>query len=75
MDGLLFGTRGAPNSARTPSTIDWIECMAELRLGCMEIEFVQGVKMGERTARLVAEVAPNKGVKLSAHAPGFINLN
>jgi deoxyribonuclease-4 len=49
--------------------------MAELRLGCMEIEFVQGVKMGERTARLVAEVAPNKGVKLSAHAPGFINLN
>ena len=75
MDGLLFGTGGTPNSARTPSTIDWIERIAELRLGCMEIEFVQGAKMGERTARLVAELATKKGVKLSAHGPGLINLN
>ena len=41
----------------------------------MEVEFVQGVKMGEAGARLVAEVAARKGVKLSAHAPYFINLN
>jgi len=41
----------------------------------MEIEFVQGVKMGEAGARLVAETAAREGVKLSAHAPYFINLN
>jgi deoxyribonuclease-4 len=41
----------------------------------MEIEFVQGVRMGEGAARLVAEVASRRGVKLSAHAPYFINLN
>jgi len=75
MDKLLFGTGGTPHSARTPSTIDGIKRIAELGLGGMEIEFVQGVKMGEAGARLVAETAAREGVKLSAHSPYFINLN
>jgi deoxyribonuclease-4 len=41
----------------------------------MEVEFVQGVRMGEAGARLVAEVAARERVRLSAHAPYFINLN
>ena len=72
---LLFGTGGTPHSSRTPSTIDGIKRIAELGLGCMEIEFVQGVKMGEAGARLVAETARSEGVRLSAHGPYFINLN
>ncbi len=75
MAGLLFGTGGTPHSARTNTTIDGIRRIAELGLGCMEIEFVQGVRMGEAGARLVVEVAANEGVKLSAHAPYFINFN
>jgi deoxyribonuclease-4 len=75
MAGLLFGTGGAPHSSRTQSTIDGIRRIAELGLGCMEIEFVQGVRMGEAAARLVAETAAREGVKLSAHGPYFINLN
>ena len=75
MAGLLFGTGGTPHSSKTNTTIDGIGRIAELGLGCMEVEFVQGVKMGEAGARLVAEVAARKGVKLSAHAPYFINLN
>jgi deoxyribonuclease-4 len=75
MAGLLFGTGGAPHSAETPSTISGIERIAELGLGCMELEFVQGVRMGELSARQVAEIAAKLGVKLSAHAPYFINLN
>ncbi len=75
MAGLLFGTGGTPHSTRTASTIDGIKRIAELGLGCMEIEFVQGVKMGETGAHLVAEIATKAGVKLSAHAPYFINLN
>jgi len=75
MAGLLFGTAGIPHSARSKITIDGIERIAELGLGCMEIEFVQGVKMGEAGARLVADTATKKGVKLSAHAPYFINFN
>ncbi|MFC1940903.1 TIM barrel protein [Chloroflexota bacterium] len=75
MAKLLFGTGGTPHSAKTLSTIDGIKCIAELGLGCMEIEFVQGVRMGEPTARQVAEVATREGIKLSAHAPYFINFN
>ena len=75
MAGLLFGTAGTPRSAKTQSTIGGIERIAELGLGCMEVEFVRGVKMGEGAARLVADVATTNGVRLSAHAPYFINLN
>ena len=72
---LLFGTGGSPHSVKPLSTIDGIERIAELGLGCMELEFVQGVRMGEAGARLVSETATRAGVKLSAHGPYFINLN
>jgi len=75
MTGLLFGTGGIPHSAKSRTTVSGIEHIAELGLDCMEIEFVQGVKMGEASARLVAETAARVGIKLTAHAPYFINLN
>lgn len=76
MAGLIFGTGGVPHSSNKPnSTIDGIRRVAELGLGCMELEFVQGVRMGEAGASLVAEIAAREGIKLSAHAPYFINLN
>ncbi len=75
MTRLLFGTGGIPHSAKTASTIDGIKRIAELGLGCMEVEFVQGVRMGEAGARLVRETAIKAGVKLSAHGPYFVNLN
>jgi len=75
MSGLLFGTAGVPRSTKTDSTVGGIERVAELGLGCMEVEFVQGVRMGEGGARLVAEAMTREGIRLSAHAPYFINLN
>ncbi len=75
MTGLLFGTGGTPLSSKSKSTVSGIERIAELGLGCMEIAFVRGVKMGEASARQVAEVAARAGIKLSAHAPYFINFN
>ena len=41
----------------------------------MELEFVQGVRMSEKVAYQVAETAARTGIKLSAHAPYFMNLN
>jgi len=41
----------------------------------MEVEFVKGVNMTPPTARDVGNVAARRGIKLSAHAPYFINLN
>ena len=75
MAELLFGTAGVPNSAKQPATVSGIERVYELGLGCMELEFVQGVRMGETAAHQVAETAARTDIKLSAHAPYFINLN
>ncbi len=75
MKRLFFGTGGVPHSSRQRSTVAGIERITELGLGCMEIEFVQGVNMGESTARQVAEIARRLGIKLSVHAPYYINLN
>ena len=75
MVGLLFGTAGIPRSTKIKSTQSGIERIAELGLGCMEIEFVRGVRMSGAGAHLVAETATRTGVKLSAHAPYFLNFN
>ena len=72
---LVFGTAGIPLSSKEGSTQAGIRRIEELDLGCMEVEFVRGVKMGEKNALLVGEVARRSGVRLTAHAPYFINLN
>ncbi len=75
MEHLLFGTAGTPLSSKGNDSISGIERVHELGLGCMELEFVRGVKMGEKTARSVREVAKKLEVRLSVHAPYYINLN
>lgn len=73
--GLVFGTAGIPLSSKSPTTVAGIERVAELGLGTLEIQFVQGVKMSPASAVAVKPVAMQKKVVLSAHAPYFINLN
>lgn len=73
---LLFGTGGVPHSSAKPRTlINGIKRIAELGLGCMELEFVYGVRMTDADADQVANTARKLKVKLSAHAPYYINLN
>jgi deoxyribonuclease-4 len=73
--GLLFGTGGVPVSAKLHSTEAGIERIAELGLGCMEVEFVQGVKMSPQVAVSVGELAARKNIVLTAHGPYYVNLN
>jgi len=72
---LLFGTGGVPFSAESRSTEAGIERIAELGLGCMEVEFVHGVKMSPDVAVSVGELAARKKVVLTAHGPYYVNLN
>ena len=72
---LLFGTAGVPMSAADNSTLRAIGHLKDLGLDCLEIEFVQGVKMGLETAAAIKAKAASLGIRLSAHAPYFINLN
>ena len=72
---LLFGTAGTPISSKGNDSISGIKRVHELGLGCMELEFVRGVKMGERTALAVGKAAKELDIRLSVHAPYYINLN
>jgi len=48
MEGLLFGTAGTPISSNGSDSLSGIRRIGELGLGCMELEFVRGVKMGKK---------------------------
>lgn len=41
----------------------------------MEVQFVQGVRMNTALAHAIAETAEKRQIRLSVHAPYFINLN
>lgn len=72
---LLFGTAGVPLSTPATSTLAAIEHVKKLGLGCLEVEFVKGTRMGNDTAREIGQKAEALGIALSVHAPYYINLN
>lgn len=47
----------------------------ELKLHALECEFTYGVKMSNAEAKKVGELAKKLNIKLSVHAPYWINLN
>lgn len=75
MARLLFGTAGVPLTSARRDTVSGIERISQLGLGCMEVEFVRGVRMGKETAILVKEASEKADVELSVHGPYYINLN
>ena len=75
MIGLLFGTAGIPLNTWPQTTINGINRVGELGLDCKDLEFVQGVYLKEEDAIRVAEAAQKANIKLSAHAPYFLNFN
>lgn len=75
MAKVWLGPAGIPKFAgKAKDTADGVRVVRELGLNAMEVEFVQGVKMGQEAAAKVQEAAEQYGVKLSVHAPYFINL-
>lgn len=72
---LFFGTAGIPHSAEKHSSVAGITRVRALGLNAMELQFVRRVAMGEESARDVRKAARENDVRLSAHAPYYINLN
>jgi deoxyribonuclease-4 len=70
---LRFGPAGVPPSAG--STEEGVRLVHSLGLSAMEVEFVRGVRMKPEEARRVGRTASELDVRLSAHAPYYINLN
>lgn len=74
-ENILFGIAGIPINAKPKTTEGGIQRIAELGLGCMELQFGRGINMPQDMAREVGELAKEHDVKLSAHAPYYINFN
>lgn len=78
MARVFIGPAGVPIGARerkkSAGTLDGIRYTAEVGLSAMEVEFVQGVRMSRDAAAEAGELARELGVRLSVHAPYFINL-
>lgn len=75
VEKLFFGTAGVPRSTKASNSVAGIERVRELGLDCMELEFVQGVRMSEKGAENVLEASRRENIALSVHAPYYINLN
>jgi deoxyribonuclease-4 len=75
MPRLRIGTAGIPDSAQPRTTASAVKRLDELGLRHMEIEFVRGVKMGEKTAREIRALAEQHDISLTVHAPYYVNLN
>ncbi|MEM0122032.1 MAG: deoxyribonuclease IV [Saccharolobus sp.] len=74
MAKIYLGPAGIPYASKKRNTIEGIKTVKELGLNAMEVEFVQGVRMSKDTAKETGQVAKELGIRLSVHAPYFINL-
>ncbi|MGB9835811.1 MAG: TIM barrel protein [Candidatus Saccharicenans sp.] len=74
-DRLYFGVAGVPQSCPDDSSLKGLDCLLNTGLEAMELEFVNGLKMSFETASRLQKKAHQHQLRLSAHAPYFINLN
>jgi deoxyribonuclease-4 len=72
-----FGTVGSPiTTPKKPGgSVGAVEQIHSLGLSSLELGWVQSVRVNESTCLAIKETAEKNQVKLSVHAPYFINLN
>ena len=74
MGRLRFGPAGKPVGFKGP--MERVpEYLSKMGLDALEYEAVRGVRISEEKARLLGEEARKYDVKLSMHAPYYINLS
>jgi deoxyribonuclease-4 len=72
-----FGTVGSPKSTpkKPGGSIGSVLRLSELQLSALELGWVQAVRVSEETCQGICRTALESQVKISVHAPYFINLN
>ncbi len=75
MDKLNFLTAGQPLSTGAAGYGRAFEILEELNLDGMELEFVHGIRMSDKSKQIVRNSSEEKNLILTAHAPFYINLN
>ncbi len=71
---VRFGPAGIPMQCKGTSTLDGVQCCADLGLTAMEMSFVRGVRLRDEMAAEIKKAATKLDISLSSHAPYFINL-
>ena len=67
---IRLGPAGSPMK----STLDGLGYIKEIGLSAMEVEFTYGVRMQNELAEEIGKLAEKLDIKLSVHAPYYINL-
>ncbi len=70
----LFGPAGLPEGFPGKSSVQAPGWLASIGLDAFEYQCGKGVNVGEKTARAVGAAAREHNIRLSLHAPYFINL-
>jgi len=70
---IYLGPAGIPTTC-AGDTVEGIKTLAKLGLNAMEIQFTYGVYMDVANAKKVGLAAKENNVRLSIHAPYYINL-
>lgn len=77
MSRACFGPAGSSDafSARHKSSVEMPAYLAQMGLDCFEYQCGRGVQIGPEKAGKLGEEAARHGIRLSLHAPYFINLS
>ncbi len=78
MASLIFGSSGIAQPPLAPKKLDSVTNVAfvkKIGLQAMELAFVHGVFMKPMLAARVRKEVETAGIKLTVHAPYYINLN
>ncbi|MEM2932871.1 MAG: TIM barrel protein [Candidatus Pacearchaeota archaeon] len=71
---IFVGPAGNASMAREPGTEGSLKWLAENGLNAQEIEFVRSIYLKPERAEAIGKLAKQLGIRLSVHAPYFINL-
>jgi deoxyribonuclease-4 len=74
MPRFWFGPAGKPITLKSTDILRAPSFLREMGLNAMEYEAVRGVNIREDKARALGSEAKANGIKLSLHAPYYINL-
>lgn len=70
---MRFGPAGYPKAGKTPEgSLDYTR---ELGLDALEVGFVRGARISPERARAIGEHAARLDIRMSCHAPYYINFN
>ncbi len=72
---LNFITAGMPLRTGKGSYPQAFEVLKEMNLDGMELEFVRGVRMADKSKEFVNQVSKENNFVITAHGPFYINLN